>query len=122
MFLPIHVALPHVKTGKLVALGIGSEGRHPLLPDVPTLKEAQAGDVNVDMWYGIFAPPGTSPEFVARLNRELKDILATPEVRTAFQTQGMDPAASTPEEFGKLVAQDAQRWAALVKQQNIKAE
>src|SRR6478609_5098181 len=106
MFLPIHVALPHVKAGKLVALGIGSEQRHPLLPDVPTLAEAKAGKVNVDMWYGIFAPNGTSPEFVARLNHELKDILASPEVRTAFQTQGMDPAASSPEEFRKLVAQD----------------
>jgi tripartite-type tricarboxylate transporter receptor subunit TctC len=122
MFLPIHVALPHIRSGRLVALGIGSEQRHPLLPEVPTLAEANAGKVNVDMWYGIFAPASASPEFVARLNRELKDILASPEVRTAFQTQGMDPAASTPEEFRKLVAQDAERWAQLVKQQNIKAE
>lgn len=122
MFLPIHVALPHVKSGRLVALGIGSDKRHPLLPDLPTLAQARAGNVNVDMWYGIFAPPGTSPDLVARLNRELKDILATPEVRTAFQTQGMDPATSSPEEFRRLVVRDADRWAHLVKQQNIKAE
>ena len=121
-FLPIHVALPHVKAGKLVALGIGSDKRHPLLPDVPTLAEARAGNVNVAMWYGIFAPPGTSPEFVSRLNRELKDILATPEVRSAFETQGMDPATSSPEEFSRLVAQDAQRWAELIKARNITAE
>ena len=121
-FLPIHVALPHVKAGKLVALGIGSDKRHALLPDVPTLAEARAGDVNVAMWYGIFAPPGTSPEFVSRLNRELKDILATPEVRSAFETQGMDPATSSPEEFSRLVAQDAQRWAELIKARNITAE
>ncbi|MDB5941639.1 MAG: tctC [Ramlibacter sp.] len=122
MFLPIHVALPHVKAGKLVALGIGSDKRHPLLPQVPTLAEAQAGKVNVDMWYGIFAPPGSSPEFVARLNQELKDILAQPEVRTAFQTQGMDPASSSPGEFQRLVAQDAQRWARLIKSQGITAD
>ncbi|NPC56585.1 tripartite tricarboxylate transporter substrate binding protein [Caenimonas soli] len=121
-FLPIHVALPHVKAGKLVALGIGSDKRHPLLPDVPTLAEARAGDVNVAMWYGIFAPPGTSPEFVSRLNRELKDILATSEVRSAFETQGMDPATSSPEEFRRLVEQDAQRWAELIKARNITAE
>jgi tripartite-type tricarboxylate transporter receptor subunit TctC len=121
-FLPIHVALPHVKAGKLVALGIGSDKRHPLLPDVPTLAEARAGNVNVAMWYGIFAPPGTSPELVSRLNRELKDILAAPEVRSAFETQGMDPAASSPEEFSRLVAQDAQRWAELIKARNITAE
>jgi tripartite-type tricarboxylate transporter receptor subunit TctC len=122
MFLPIHVALPHVKAGKLVALGIGSEKRHPLLPQVPTLAEAKAGNVNVGMWYGIFAPPGTSPELVGRLNRELKDILAMPEVQTAFQTQGMDPATSSPEEFRRLVEQDAERWAQLIKSQNITAE
>ena len=122
MFLPIHVALPHVKAGKLVALGIGSEQRHALLPQVPTLAEAKAGKVNVDMWYGIFAPPGTAPEFVARLNRELKDILAAPDVRTAFETQGMDPATSSPEEFKRLVEQDADRWANLIKSQRIRAE
>jgi tripartite-type tricarboxylate transporter receptor subunit TctC len=121
-FLPIHVALPHVKAGKLVALGIGSEKRHALLPQVPTLAEAHAGKVNVDMWYGVFAPPGTAPDFVARINRELKDILALPEVRTAFETQGMDPAASTPEEFRRLVEQDADRWAQLIKSRGITAE
>lgn len=122
MFLPIHVALPHVKSGKLVALAIGSDKRHPVLPDLPTLAEAKAGNVNVDMWYGIFAPPGSAPEFVAQLNRELKDILATAEVRTAFQSQGMDPAWSTPEDFRRLVARDADRWAGLVRTANIKAE
>lgn len=122
MFLPIHVALPHVRTGKLLALGIGSDKRHPLMPDLPTLKEARAGDVNVDMWYGIFAPPGTPPDQVQKLNRELKDILAAPEVRTAFQSQGMDPASSSPDEFRRLVVTDADRWARVVRTANIKAE
>ena len=122
MFLPIHVALPHVRSGRLVALGLGSEKRHALLPQVPTLAEARAANVNVDMWYGIFAPPGTPADFVARLNRELKDILALPDVRAAFETQGMDPASSTPDDFRKLVEQDANRWAQLIKAQNISAE
>ena len=121
MFLPIHVALPQIKAGKLVALAIGSDKRHPLLPQVPTLAEAKAGNVNVDMWYGIFAPPGTSPQLVAQLNRELREILASPEVRTAFETQGMDPASSSPEEFRRLVEQDAERWSRLIKAQNITA-
>jgi len=122
MFLPIHVALPHVRTGKLVALGIGSDKRHPLMPDLPTIAETRVGQVNVDMWYGIFAPPGTPPDQVARLNRELTEILAAPEVRTAFQSQGMDPATSTPEEFRRLVERDADRWLQLVKRQNIRGE
>ena len=122
MFLPIHVALPHIRAGKLVPLGIGSDKRHPLLPQVPTLAEAKAGDVNVAMWYGVFAPPGTAPDLVARLNRELRDILAQPDVRTAFETQGMDPASSSPEEFRRLVERDADRWAALIQAQGITAE
>jgi len=122
MFLPIHVALPHVKTGKLVALGIGSDKRHALLPELPTLQEARAGKVNVDMWFGIFAPPGTAADQVQRLNREIKEILESPEVRTAFQSQGMDPASSSPEEFRQLVARDADRWAGLIKTANIKAD
>ena len=105
-----------------VALGIGSDQRHPLLPSVPTLTEAKAGKVNVDMWYGIFAPKNTPPEIVQALNKEIKTILASEEIQKAFQPQGMDPSSSTPEEFGKLVERDATRWADLIKAQNIKGE
>lgn len=122
MFLPIHVALPHVKAGKLVALGIGSDKRHPLLPDVPTLAEAKTGNVNVDMWYGIFAPPGTPPDLVALFNREIKEILLSDEIRKAFQAQGMDPSSSSPADFQRLVEKDAKRWARLIKAQKISAE
>jgi tripartite-type tricarboxylate transporter receptor subunit TctC len=121
-FLPIHVALPQIRAGRLVPLAIGSDKRHPLLPQVPTLKEAHAGEGSVDMWYGVFAPPGTSPGEVEHLNRELHDILASPDVRNAFEKQGMDPATDSPEEFRKLVEQDAERWAKLIKTQGIKAE
>jgi tripartite-type tricarboxylate transporter receptor subunit TctC len=121
-FLPIHVALPHLRAGRLVALAIGSEHRHALLPQVPTLDEARAGKINTDMWYGVFAPPGTSAEFVTQINHELKDILAAPEVRASFATQGMDAATSTPEEFKRLVEQDAERWARVIKTQHITAQ
>ena len=68
------------------------------------------------------APPGTPADEVAKLSRELKDILAQPEVRNAFQAQGMDPAWSSPEDFRRLVARDADRWAGVVRTANIKAE
>jgi tripartite-type tricarboxylate transporter receptor subunit TctC len=121
MFLPIHVALPQVQAGRLLALAIGSEKRHALLPDVPTLTEAGAGNVNVDMWYGVFAPKGMAPAMVSNLNREINDILASEDVRKAFQRQGMDPSSTTPEAFSRLVEQDAERWARLIKAQNIQA-
>lgn len=122
MFLPIHVALQHVKAGKLKALAISSETPHPLLPEVPSLNSLKVGDLNVDMWYGVFAPAGTPRAYVERLNTELREVLAAPAVAKAFETQGMTPTHSTPDAFKKLVAADAKRWADLIKAQGITAE
>ena len=122
MFLPIHVALPHIRSGRLVALGIGSDKRHALLPDLPTLAEAKAGNVNVDMWYGVFAPKGTPPDLVNLYNREINQLLTGEDVKKAFLSQGMDPSGSTPQAFGQLVERDADRWAGLIKDQGIRAD
>lgn len=122
MFLPIHVALPHIRSGRLIALGIGSDKRHPLLPDLPTLLEAKAGNVNVDMWYGIFAPKGTPADVVNLYNREINQLLGGEDVKKAFVSQGMDPSGSTPQAFAQLVERDADRWARLIKDQGIKAD
>ncbi|WP_311221528.1 MULTISPECIES: tripartite tricarboxylate transporter substrate binding protein [unclassified Acidovorax] len=122
MFLPIHVALQHVKAGKLKALAISSDTPHPLLPEVPSLGSLKLGNLNVDMWYGVFAPAGTPRAFVDRLNTELRDVLAQPSVAKSFETQGMTPTHSTPDAFRKLVTADAKRWADLIKSQGITAE
>src|SRR5262245_36822321 len=122
MFLPIHVALQHVKAGSLRALAISSDKPHPLLPDVPPLRTLQLGNLDVDMWYGVLAPKGTPKPLVERLNSELKGILALPEVKAAFETQGMTPSHSSPQEFATLIARDAQRWAQVIKAQRITAD
>lgn len=121
-FMPIHVALQHVKAGKLNALGISSDKPHPLLPEVPPLRSLNLGQLEVDMWYGVLAPAGTPRAVVERLNAELKGILALPEVKAAFETQGMSPAHSSAEDFRRLIARDAERWAAVVKAQGIQAD
>jgi tripartite-type tricarboxylate transporter receptor subunit TctC len=122
MFLPIHVALQQVKAGKLNALAISSDKPHPLLPEVPPLRTLKLGALDVDMWYGVLAPAGTPKAFINRLNTELKDILAQPEVKAAFETQGMSPAHSSADEFRSLLARDAERWAQVVKAQAIQAD
>jgi len=122
MFLPIHVALQHVKAGSLRALAISSDKPHPLLPDVPPLRSLNLGNLDIDMWYGVLAPKGTPKPLVDRLNGELQGILALPEVRTAFETQGMTPASSSAQDFGTLIERDAQRWAEVIKAQRITAD
>ncbi|MDM0025511.1 tripartite tricarboxylate transporter substrate binding protein [Variovorax saccharolyticus] len=122
MFLPIHVALQHVKAGKLTALAISSDKPSPLLPEVPPLSILKLGNMNVDMWYGVLAPAGTPRPYIERLNKELREILAQPAIAKAFETQGMTPAHSTPEAFQQMLAADAKRWADLIKAQGITAE
>lgn len=122
MFLPIHVALQHVRAGTLKALAISSEQPHPLLPQVPPLRTLGIGDLNVDMWYGVLAPKGTPRPLVDRLNKELTEILQLPSVAGTFQSQGMTPASNTPEAFQQLMASDAKRWAELIRAQGITAE
>ncbi len=122
MFLPIHVALQHVKAGSLKALAISSDKPHPLLPEVPPLRALNLGRLDVEMWYGVLAPKGTPKAFTDRLNAELKAILAMPEVKAAFETQGMTPAHSSGDEFRGLIERDAQRWAQVIKAQGITAD
>jgi tripartite-type tricarboxylate transporter receptor subunit TctC len=121
MFLPIHVALQHIKAGSLTALAISSEAPHPLLPEVPPLRTLGLSEIDVDMWYGVLAPRGTPKAFIDRVNEELKTILALPDVKAAFETQGMSPAHSSPEAFRLLIEKDAVRWAQVIAQQGISA-
>ncbi|OYU42163.1 MAG: Twin-arginine translocation pathway signal, partial [Burkholderiales bacterium PBB4] len=122
MFLPAHVALQHVQSGKLKAIATGSAARLPQLPNVPTLAEAGVTAGNIDMWYGVLAPKGTPADVIARLNQEITKILKQPDFDKAFETQGMVPATSSAADFGALIARDAQRWADVVKKGNITAE
>ena len=122
MFVPIHVALPHVKSGKLKALAIGSPRRHPSAADVPTLAEVGVPGVDVDIWYGFLAPAGTPRDVITKMNIELKAILALPDIRQSFATQGLDPVWSTPDEFEKQIERDIARWARVVREAKIPAE
>ncbi len=122
MFLPMTFAMTHVRSGRLTALAIGSDKRHPGAPDVPTLAEAGIKDMNVPAWYGIYGPAGMPAELVTKINAELRDILSSDEMRQKFTAQGIDPANSTPAELKTLGEKDAARWAEIVKYQGIKAE
>lgn len=122
MFLPIHVALQHVKSGKLRALAISSDQSSRLLPEVPPLRSLNLGDLNVDMWYGLLGPAATPPAFIQRVNQEVKAILAQPDVSTAFESQGMTPESSSPQSLQQIMQADARRWGDLIREQGITAD
>ena len=122
MFLPVHVAIAHVRAGRLVALAAGGEKRHPLAPEVPTLTELGIRNANTDMWYSLWAPSHTPAAIVGRIDADVQKALAMPEVRDALAKQGMEERTSTPAELRALMASDFDRWSEIVKAAGIKAE
>ncbi|MDB5744014.1 MAG: tripartite tricarboxylate transporter substrate binding protein [Polaromonas sp.] len=121
MFCPINSALPHIRSGKLRALGTTGTKRLALLPDVPTIAET-VPNYESDIWIGMVAPAKTPPAIVNKLNAELRRSLALPEVRDKLAEQGIFAESSTPAEFTKLIADDQKRWAAVIKAANIQPE
>ena len=122
MFLPVHVAIAHVKAGKLVALAAGGAKRSPLAPDVPTLGELGLADADTDIWYALWAPAHTSPAIVNRIDADLQKALAMPDVRDTLTQQGMEVLTSSPGQLGERMKSEAARWGHIVKAANIKAE
>jgi tripartite-type tricarboxylate transporter receptor subunit TctC len=107
---PIAVAMPHVRSGKLRALGTAGAQRSAATPDVPTVAESGLPGFEVIAWWGMLAPAKTPRPLVDRLNREVRALLEVPEIRRALVDQGMDPAPGTPEEFGALIKADMDKW------------
>ena len=95
--------LPLIRAGKLRALGVGGPRRSPTMPDVPTVVEAGMPQTAITVWYGIFAPSGTPPAVVRRLNTEFNRIVMLPDVRMRFAALGAEPVATSPEAFGAMV-------------------
>lgn len=122
MFLPIHVAAQHVRGGKLKAIAVGSQRRLPQLPDVPTLSESGLKGIDVDMWYGFFAPKETPAALIDRLSKEIGAVLETADARGVFEAQGLIPVTSTPQALGEIVTHDRDRWADVVAKRGIRAE
>ena len=122
MFLPVHVAIAHVKAGKLHALATGGATRSPLSPEVPTLAELGFRDTDTDVWYALWAPAGTPSAITTRINADMQKVLALPEVRASLTQQGMEVLTSTPEQLRERMNSEAVRWAQVVKTAGIKAE
>jgi tripartite-type tricarboxylate transporter receptor subunit TctC len=114
--------VPHVRAGRLKALAVGSAKRTPALPNVPTVAESGVPGYEYTTWYGIFAPAKTPAPVITRLNAEIVRILADPQMSQRFQSQGGDPASSTPAELTAYMREEMARWARVIKTAGIRIE
>jgi tripartite-type tricarboxylate transporter receptor subunit TctC len=118
----VQTAHPSVQSGKLRALAIMSAERSPAYPDVPTMKEQGLSELEVETWYGAFAPAGTPASAIRKINSDIDASLKDPSVRAVLEKQGMTPRGGPPERLGDLVARELPRWARVVKAAGIKAD
>ena len=122
MFVGIPAVMPHIKSGRLRAIGVTGPKRNPLLPDVQTVAESALPGYEVIGWEGVFAPLGTSREIVHRVNAMINEILMTPEMRELWASKGVDFIPNTAEQFAAKVREDYENVGRLIKAAGIKAE
>src|SRR3954470_9044653 len=112
---PLAAAAPHIKSGSLRALAVSTPQRNPSFPNVPTAVEAGVPGYDFVSWGGLFAPAATPREVVARLNAEVAKALASEDLKKRFDDMGLVARSSTPEEFGRFLVAEMNRWKGLVK-------
>jgi tripartite-type tricarboxylate transporter receptor subunit TctC len=115
-------ALPHVRSGKLRALGVGGRERSAVLAEVPTIAEAGVPGYEAVNWIGIVAPAGTPATIVAQLHKEISAILNAPEVEKQFAAEGVEIMRMSSAEFGAFMVTEMGKWERVVKEGGIKAE
>jgi tripartite-type tricarboxylate transporter receptor subunit TctC len=112
--------MPHIKSGKVKALGAASNQRNPLLPNVSTLAEQGYPDTNSGNWYGLLAPAKTPPAVIAKLNAAFVAAINDPVVKDKLIQSGAVPVANSPAEFGKHLKDELERWGNVVRDKGIK--
>jgi len=122
LFDPIPSTLKHVSTGRLRVLAISSKQRSPLLPDVPTVSESGVPGFDVVSWFALYGPASMPGDLVIKINRDVNNVLALPEVRKKFAEMGTDAIAMTPQEFAIYLNQEIEKFAKAVKDSGAKPE
>jgi tripartite-type tricarboxylate transporter receptor subunit TctC len=121
MFADLATALPQIRAGKVKAVAVTSEARHPLLPEVPTVADTLPGFA-VTVWYGMVAPPATPPAVVELLAKAIAEELGMPEVAARLSALSMTPIATGTAAMNTFLAQERARWAKVIRDGNIKPD
>ena len=123
LFDSLPTGMPHVAGGKVRALGVTSEKRSGLAPELPTLAESGLPGFSSVTWFGVYLPAGASPALVDRVHQAFTKAVQSPEVKASLAKLGVDPAdVGTPAKFAAMVKTDSARWASVIRQRNIKVE
>lgn len=123
MFTGVPAVIAQVKAGQLRALAVSSPKRVKAVPDLPTVAEALGiKDFEADQWYGVVAPAGTPAPVVAKLNKQINDLLASPEIAAKLGSEGAEPTPNAPEVFAKLIETEIARWRTVIQAGGVKVE
>ena len=114
--------LPHIKSGRMKALGVASNERSAVLPDVPTFTESGFPDLKVSVWWGVMGPAAIPKEIVTQLNRQIVAALASPEMKDRLESMSARPLGGTPEQFAAFFNEETSRWARVVKASGAKVD
>jgi tripartite-type tricarboxylate transporter receptor subunit TctC len=115
-FVGTPIAIPHMKSGRLIALGVSTAQRSPEMPEVPTIAEAGVPGFEARVWIGLLAPAGTPPEIVNKLNAEITKLMRTDEVKKLLVPTGMEPDTDTPAQFAAFLKEDYEKWGRVVRE------
>src|SRR5690349_5714642 len=121
MITGVSSTLPYVKAGRLKAIGVSSEKRQALLPEVPAIAEAIPG-YEVATWYGVFVPSGTPKSVVEKLNQSIVRIFATPDAQSRMAAIGAGAQTNSPEQFGRAIARERAKWAKIIRESGARAD
>ena len=122
MFDSVTASLPHIQSGKLRPIAIAAAERSPLMPNVPTLGQDGMKQFDVENFYAIYVPKGTSPAIIAKLEREIRKILTNPDFKARMATQGIHPQFANSEKLAEITTEEANKWTKVVKSANIKVD
>jgi len=122
MFAGATSALPHIKSGKIKGIAVTTAKRSALMPAIPTIAESGLAGFDANNWYGVMAPRRTPRPIVMKLNAEITKVLAMPDVKVFLATQGLEPAAGSPEQFGAYIKSETEKWGKVVKDSGARAE
>jgi len=120
MFTLVHSSIPHARAGRIRILGVTGKERSPQFPEAPTFREQGIDFMeDVDAWYAVIGPAKLAPELLTKLNADVKEVMALPDVKENLLKQGLIPTSSTPERLAALIRSDRERWAKVISEAKI---